>query len=201
MAGQCPLITFYTPTYERPSMLRRCQASLELQTCQDYEHVIVHDEIGIGIAGMFAEIPEHLDLIHGRYVYVLTDDNMLADNEVVGKLKEEVERLSAKVSYPCDLPAVLIVKCFLRGGVYPIFWEEENKEAQIDLGNYLVRADVFRKHADKFGHRYAGDYDFIHFLWGRYPFVWIDLLFARSQLRNPGLGRPEQELLAEIGRQ
>jgi len=41
-------LSVYTPTYKRPQALARCKASVAAQTIPT-EHVIIVDEIGIGI--------------------------------------------------------------------------------------------------------------------------------------------------------
>ena len=48
-------LSVYTPTYKRPQALARCKASVAAQTIPT-EHVIIVDEIGIGIDGMEVEI-------------------------------------------------------------------------------------------------------------------------------------------------
>ena len=55
-------LSVYTPTYKRPQALARCKASVAAQTIPT-EHVIIVDEIGIGIDGMYGAIQD-LSLIH-----------------------------------------------------------------------------------------------------------------------------------------
>lgn len=182
-------LTIYTPTHRRPSLLRTCVLSVEMQVCHDYEQVIIHDEIGVGIAGMFAAIPGNLNLIKGDYVYILQDDDVLADNGVIG----DVRMFAIKN----NMPPVVIGRNIKRGNKYPTYWRERPQEGHIDLGSYVIRRDVFAANARQFGQRYAGDADFIDALWAAgYPFAWLDRLLSREQIpERPGLGRPERELL------
>lgn len=92
-----------------------------------------------------------------------------------------------------NYPPVMIFRNKKRGNIYPTFWECEPREGHIDLGNYVVRTDVFRRHAHEFGKRYAGDFDFIHALWRhQYQFFWYRKIIAHAQ--TVGLGRSEKEL-------
>ena len=73
-------------------------------------------------------------------------------------------------------------------GLQPCRWQAPQPGRS--TGSYVVRADVFCRHADQFGARYEGDYDFIRFLWDRrYTFAWWDRLVAEAQ--QVGMGRPE----------
>ena len=64
-------LSVYTPTYKRPQALARCKASVAAQTIPT-EHVIIVDEIGIGIDGMEVEI--EYSYLHGN-----TSDNRNQD--------------------------------------------------------------------------------------------------------------------------
>lgn len=187
-------LTIYTPTYQRPTLLQQCIDSVQAQTAAaDIQHVIVHDDVGVGVAGMFAAIPVNVASmsINGRYVYILQDDDCLVDSLAVAELQAFAQRE--------QYPEVIICKNKKRGNVYPTehSWQKAPREGHIDLGSYVVRQDVFRRFANRFGERYAGDIDFIESVWREgYSFAWWPRLFAREQLANvPGLGRAERELV------
>ena len=174
-------LTIYTPTYRRPLLLAECRASVAAQSDPDYQHLVIEDTVGLGIGGMFAAIRQHTALIEGEYVYVLQDDDVLVDREFVRELKAFV--------WQHNRPPVVIVRN-RKHGLQPRLWRQAPQLGSIDLGSYVVRADVFCRHADQFGARYEGDYDFIRFLWDRrYTFAWWDRLVAEAQ--QVGMGRPE----------
>lgn len=186
-------LTIYTPTYQRPSLLQVCEDSVQAQTdVGDIQHLVIRDEVGVGIDGMYAAIPANTYYMTGQYVYVLQDDDMLADNDVVADLQAFVTSQNK--------PDVVICLNRKRGNVYPTYprqtMTEGPREGFIDLGSYIVRRDVFQRYADAFGKRYAGDIDFIVKLWvENCRFVFFDRLFSVEQLAGvPGLGRPEREL-------
>jgi hypothetical protein len=141
---------------------------------------------------MFAAIPGQVHYMTGRYVYILQDDDVLADNTAVA----ELYRFAVQERYP----EVIICQNRKRGNVYPtdafrlLSWGPE--EGHIDLGSYIVRIDIFRRHVNDFGKRYAGDADFAVKLWQQgYRFVVWNRLFAVEQIPGvPGLGRPETAL-------
>lgn len=179
-------LSIYTPTYKRPTLLAACIQSVNDQTIRgEIEHVIMVDEVGVGIAGMFAEIPNHLERLTGEYVYVLQDDDVLAGPDVVERLRAFVRVKRA--------PGVVIVRNRKRDSVYPTYWGERPRRNHIDLGNYVIRQDVFAQHVTDFGQRYDGDFDFIDAVWqAGWPFGWCDLLFAEAL--GTGLGRQEGEI-------
>lgn len=187
-----PILTIYTPTYRRPGMLANCRASVEQQTARaDVQHLVVVDEVGVGISGMYEEIPRRVPEMLGQYVYVLQDDDVLDDDEVVARLREVVAQQ--------NLPAVVICRNRKWDRVYPLAerWRLRPFVGAIDLGSYIVRRDVFARHANDFGKRYTGDADFIIRLWDAgWPFYWWGEMFAREQLMGiGGRGRTEQQLM------
>lgn len=180
-------MTFYTPTYLRPTYLAICRQSVQAQACRDFQHMVIVDDAGIGVDGMFRDIPRHADQVRGEYVFILADDDRLLSPDGL-----EQVRAFARAQ---DNPAVLIVRNYKWGDVYPTIWQQEPVLGAIDTGNFIVRSDVFRENADRFGQRYEGDYDFIHHLWERgYPFAWFDYLFSEMQVG--GKGRTEVEIMA-----
>ena len=158
-----PFLTIYIPTYKRPVMLAKCLASVAAQTDQDLEVVLIRDEIGIGIDGMYGDIPNHLDEVHGQYVFVLSDDNLITSTEFVHDLKVIVKIFA---------PEVIIFKNEIVGTL-PSIWNAAPQEGQIDLSCFAVRADIWKDNAGKWGKCYAGDYYFIRSLWDQgYSYYW-----------------------------
>lgn len=163
-------------------MLADCVASVEAQSCPDWEQVIVRDEVGIGIGGMFGEIERHTDELHGEYVYVLQDDDVIVDSEFVGGLKRFADEQG--------MPDVVIVRSRKGPLDLPMVWEAAPAMGMIDLANYVVRRDVFVRFAGCFGQRYAGDFDFIDAVWrSGARFAWCTRYASMAQ--QIGRGRSE----------
>lgn len=166
-----PFLTFYVPTYKRPKMLADCLASIKAQSDRDYEVVLIRDEVGIGIDGMYGDIRNHAQEVSGDYVFVLSDDNLVTDTDFVKGLKEQA----------ADSPDVIVFKNQIVG-VLPSIWEGAPELGQIDLSCFAVRRDIWQKHAADWGECYAGDYYFIRALWDAgYRFKWWDKLVIRAQ--------------------
>lgn len=174
-------LSVYTPTYRRPRLLEQCRRSVISQT-SFVEHVIVPDEIGIGIAGVYADVPKHKHLVNGDYVMVLSDDNILLDDTFA----EDLEIVARQSGFP----AVIIFKGEITGFIQPMVWEAEPEISCIDLSCFAVRRLLWQHHATDWGHRYEGDFDFIHKLWEEgYRFHWWDRIgFRALQISN---GAPE----------
>lgn len=166
-------LSIYTPTYKRPALLAQCVASVKAQTVP-VEQVIIPDEVGIGIDGVYAAMPQHAHQVTGEYVMVLSDDNVLVDPAFAADLQREAEANG--------WPPVIVFKGDLGGGtVQPLVWDAEPQFERIDLSNFAVRRPVWQFHAADWGHRYEGDFDFIHALWKHgYPFHWWDRLVYKA---------------------
>lgn len=185
-------LSIFTPTYRRPSFLKRCVESVCMQTLwsadpalSEIQHVIWEDRVGVGVAGMYRELANQAKRLTGEYVYILQDDDILAVDSVAERLKH--------FAYENSSPAVIICRNTKRGNTYPITWQQAPVLGFIDLGNFVVRRDVYMQHVGDFGKEYSGDYPFIKRLWDAgYTFGWLDMLLAQAQAL--GLGRPEHEL-------
>jgi len=181
-----PFLTFYTPTYRRPKLLADCVASVQRQSDSDWQHLIIPDEVGIGIGGMFAAVKLNVGQIHGKYVYFLQDDDIIVDQDFVAGLKEFTK--------DNNYPPVVIVRNIKGPLNLPDIWQARPERGHIDLGSYVTRMDIFAMHADKFLPTYDGDFEFIRALWDLgYEFAWWDRLVARAQ--QWGFGRPEYEVV------
>lgn len=179
-----PFLTFYTPTFRRPDALAACLASVSGQTmCEAIEQIVIPDHVGRGIGGMYLQVPQYADAVHGAYVHFLADDDTLAD-------PASVEQVFAQV-LARDWPKALVVRVDKGGRDLPIGPAWPPRQGHIDLGNLIVREDVWRPlaRAGAYGNRYEGDYDFAAALaaTGIVP-VETDLLFMRGDVRH---GVPE----------
>lgn len=148
-----PFLTFYTPTFRRPLALRACMASVHAQTAaHDIEHLIVPDLVGRGVGGMFTQIPQYADAVHGEYVHILADDDTLAAPDVVAAVRE----FAIRHRYP----PVIVAKADKGGSVWPSGQPWPPICGAFDLGCTITRADVWRAHVTAYGDTYEGDYHF-----------------------------------------
>jgi hypothetical protein len=131
---------------------------------------------------MFADIPNHADRATGDLVMVLSDDNLLVDPQVAEDL--------LRVWDGQGRPDVVMFKGSIGECVQPLAWDQEPVERQVDLSCFAVAREIWQRHAGDWGHRYEGDFDFIHTLWENgYRFYWWNrLCFMAQQISQ---GRPE----------
>lgn len=185
--GTAPFLSIWTPTFRRPKQLAACLASVGRQTVNDREciqHLVLPDHVGHGVSGgLYMRLPRYADVLaQAEYVYFLADDDILAADDVV----QLVQSFAVKKQFP-DVILVKVHKGSLLlpldpPGVPPVC-------GRIDLGSYIVRSDVWRKHVSDYGDRYEGDYDFALALHAHgYRHEYCDLLFAIGAASN---GRPE----------
>lgn len=177
-------LTIYTPTFRRPKQLEACKASVAAQTEGGYEHVVVVDDVGVGVAGMFRDIPSHHADIHGDYVYFLSDDDVFADERVVADLK-----LFAQSN---DYPDVIMARSTIGAHLFPhpSCWQAAPVQGGVTLSNWIVRREVWV--SVPYGARYEGDFDFISTCWASHiRFAWWDRLICCA--KGWGRGQPEKD--------
>lgn len=177
-----PFITFYTPTYKRPRQLVACLESVGRQTAVDaIEQLVIPDHVGLGIGGMYRRVPLYLDAVHGEYVHLLADDDVLASPTVVEQARA--------FAHAQQFPPVILVNAVKSGLVWPCGKPWPPRLGMIDLGCFIVRADVWKAHAGDYGERYEGDFDFINAVAAAgHPAAVIDLVFSIGAVSR---GAPE----------
>lgn len=172
-------ITFYTPTYKRPQRLARCLESVSAQTAvEDIEHIIIADHVGVGVHGMYERLPQYVSAVHGDYVHLLADDDVLAEYDVV----EQVRDFAREKNYP-EMIQVRVVKGFVEFPLEP--WGPPVLQ-RIDLGCIITRGDIWRKFAAEGAYppKYDADFYFMKALWDAghrwqfcdVRFLWGDVL-------------------------
>lgn len=164
-----PFLSFFTPTYRRPRQLAACLESVRTQTWP-CEQVVIPDHVGIGIAGMYATVARYASALHGEYVHFLADDDRLASPQVVGEVRGFARAHGN--------PPVIVVRAIKNGLSLPVTMSGPPVQGAIDLGCLITRRDVWQAHANDYGRRYEGDFDFALALWNAgHAFVYADILF------------------------
>jgi hypothetical protein len=182
-----PFLTLYTPTYKRPQGLARNFASVAEQSIVgEIEQIVIPDHIGHGIPGMFARVGDYAPAVHGQYVHLLGDDDVLAGARAVEEVRDFAK---AKGD-----PDVIVVRAQKGGMLCPLGQAWPPVLGGIDLGCLITRTDIWLEHCRDYGRRYEGDYDYARslFVKGRRA-VFFDFLFCMG---GQGVGRPELEVVA-----
>ena len=175
-----PFLTLVTMTHLRPTALARNLASVGRQTAvEDIEQIVLPDHVGYGfVDALFVRIQWYAQACHGRYVVWLNDDDALADEKVVEKLRAFIERRKS--------PPVVTVAVQKGDQRFPKQDPNERPaDSGVDLGSYVLRRDVWLTYIDRYGKRYAGDVDHAQAMWddGVRP-VHMDMLFATGPAGN-----------------
>lgn len=177
-----PFLTIITRhMLSRPNLLKVQQASLAAQTCQDFEQILIVDDLGRGFAWAQKQLADFV-ATNTDYIWVFDDDDKIACPKFIECLKAATEQ---------SHPDVIMVKMLYAGQVLPGGWGRPPQEGQITQASYIVTADVWNRHRHAYTDRYQADYDFIADVW-RDPItvVWHDCVAITDQ-RGRGLGRPE----------
>jgi hypothetical protein len=123
-----------------------------------------------------------VDEVNGDYVLMLSDDDMLCNDKFVSNLLAFTKEN--------EKPEVIIIKAIKEGRILPSIWNAKPQLGHIDLSCFVVRSDIWKANADKWGKRYEGDFDFINSLWEQgYQFNWMDVVAVKAQ--RISRGQPE----------
>jgi hypothetical protein len=170
------IITRTMPGRER--LFARCCDSVRAQSFREVEHLILRDEFGVGVCEaqrmMWKSSPR------GEYVLVLDDDDFLTAPDVLEKL-----HAALSAARPCF--AVVKVQ-HDQIGEMPLVWGDGEipQEGQITVSNVIVEHVQWYLHRDKFGVRYAGDFDFVKSLFDSHMPQWIDVTVVTVEQRRNG---------------
>lgn len=182
-------LSVITRTYKRPGMLEINRASLAAQSDPDYEHLLLVDEVGWGVAA--AQLALHDVEVNGEYALVLDDDDRLVYPELIAELKE----LDASGS-----PDVFVVKMDHGPlGVLPDEWETRDiPRGHIGVSAVIVSRALWQRYRTAFTPRYDGDYDYVTaVLHGAERLVWLDRVV--SAVQRISAGQPETSGVLYIG--
>lgn len=189
-----PFLTVYVPYFRRasgelarPAAFARCRDSIDAQWVprEDFiQPLFVEDAApgGSGVGGMFAQIPNAAPAVDGDYVTLLGDDDVLADEAVVGRLYSIAESAS--------FPDVIIVSTEkAQHGRLPYDHQGPPICGRIDLGCVVTRRDVWLAHVADYGDIYEGDFRHLDAMWkaGRHFHYATGLLFSRGAVSRGGV--------------
>lgn len=170
----------------RAELFERCKQSVDAQAFHDFEHVILRDEIGVGVAEAQKMLWKCSP--RGEYVLVLDDDDYLSASDVLAKLYAALT-----VTRPC-FAVVKVAHGTL--GEMPRVWSDGNtsgegaalREGDITVSNVVVEHVQWYLHRGSFGARYAGDFDFISSLFAAHKPQWIDVSAVTVERMRNGAG-------------
>lgn len=166
----------------RAELLERCARSVNAQAFPSVEHLILRDEIGVGVAQ--AQTMMHTASPRGEYVFVLDDDDYLSDPNVL-------EQLHAAIATTRPPFAVVKVAHGMFGSM-PLVWGEGVKPnvGEITVSNVVVSNKLWFAKRENFTPEYAGDYSFIKSLFEYGQPEWVDLNLVTVECMRNGAVMP-----------
>lgn len=182
-----PFLEVLTRCYRRPRMLERNRASVEAMGGSWLLHTFLNDAIGRGIGWSYRNMAAYAPDLEGFYIWILDDDDVCIYPDLYRDLQDIVA---------AENPDVIMLKMdHGERGILPSHsWGGRPEQGDIGCSAYVVRRDVWRKHARYFTAEYAGDYAFISSVFdGDYKIHWHDVIASRVQ--QIGLGKPEAKAL------
>jgi hypothetical protein len=170
---------------KRPNLLAACQQSLDAQRVRDFEHVLLTDDVGRGVAWANAQFAAHADQVRGEYVLMLDDDDALADPDAVAILRDAAEARPDLVFFRADHGEL---------GILPdgAVWKKRPVRGHVGGIDFITRSDVWKAHISAFSKAHSlaspcGDYYFLESVWETKPsIVWVDRVLTRVQRISQG---------------
>lgn len=184
LPASAPFLTLYTCTYQRPTLLARCLASVSAQTAaDDLDQLVIPDHVRYGVGpSLYGRIPWYASAVRGKYVNLLCDDDVLVSDTAVEELREYATKLG--------FPPVISVIVEKNGRTFPACDLSQGPVCgAVDLTSYIIRQDIWQKHVADYAPIYEGDCHHAKALWAAgYGVAFLPLLWARGGAMN---GRPE----------
>ncbi len=177
-----PFLQIITRTFgQRPTLLARCRESVALLCDADYVQTVIADDGGRGVA--WANRNLSTVEAQGEWVWVLDDDDLCSDRELIARLR----RVAAHQE-----PDVILVRVFHgKWGLLPpdVRWGTRPVCGQYGGACAVVRRDVWDVHRAGWESIYAADFWFVNRLWDAgLRFAWLDVIAGYQPQQNNGAG-------------
>lgn len=174
-----------TRCYKRPTLLARNVASLQAQTCADWQQTFLVDDVGRGIGWASENLAAYGPQLVGEYIWCLDDDDLCIRPTLV----EELRRICAE-----HRPDVVLLRMDHgpRGVLPPDrLWGHAPQPANIGMSAFVARRELWQAWAHVMvPGKYESDYELVSALFEHADRVyWHDVIASRVQ--QIGLGRPE----------
>jgi hypothetical protein len=150
------------------------------QTDPDFEHIIISDDIAHGLYWANRQIKEQAHKLQGQFVYILDDDDYIANPNFIKDFKEYIGQYSAITS-----KILVVCRGILNDELFPKIWKEnfdEGARGKIAAPNMIVSRALFDKCAYAWDQPRAGDFNFLmeavkllpHIFWWDYEVFWAE---------------------------
>jgi len=153
-----PFLSIVTRKYKRPIGLSKNMQSVDSLKSNKWEQIIINDNVGKGVLEANKSFEKVKDLIKGKYVFLLDDDDFIVNENMITDL-EQIAQLHK--------PDVICFKMLIKNHNncdYPLsdVWEKEPKAGSIGGSCFVVSKEVYNKFIHHFGVYPMGDFNFIN---------------------------------------
>jgi hypothetical protein len=166
-------------------MLQWNQASLEAQTDDDWEQILLVDDVGRGVPWANRNLADNRERARGAYVWILDDDDEATDTTLVTTLKELAQESD---------PDLVMVKMDhgTKIGIQPDkeHWLKRPVHSYCGVSAVIAKNGLWQEAIKQFGAHLGGD---IKYAQAAYDMAqktyWLDRVVSRVQ--RVSWGRPE----------
>jgi hypothetical protein len=178
-----PFLSIVTRQHpSRPTMFEKCRASVLMQKDDDYEHVILKDLVGVGANKANLMFHANKQLVRGRYIFILDDDDILTSDEFVGDMKKIVE--------DNRFPGIVFLRMMINDTLYPTehcWGKDKLVVCHVGSFNLVMRSDLWQENIQYFSDQRIGDFLFFDSVMQKKPSVyWQDKLYGGTQRVSRG---------------
>lgn len=168
-------------------MLTKALRSALSQTDTDFEIIFIVDMKKRGVYWANEQYSQHTHRIQGQYVYTLDDDTFLPQATLI----QNIKRIAAQNKQP-DVIMVRGKRPQLAPNILPkeSVWKHRDrlKVATTNGACYIAKAECWRKYANRYGAKAAGDWNFLKMLKqdDSLSFYWFDFIAKETQQLGRG---------------
>jgi len=164
-------------------MFKNCCNSVSMQKDQDFDHVIINDNVGIGSLQANQLFVKNKYKVKGDYVFILDDDDVFISDEFIGDMKEIVDKFN---------PSIIFVRMLINDELYPteMNWlKNKLYKNHIGVSNIVIRNDIWQEYIHTFSTIQTGDFEFINNVFTSLPIsdiFWSDKLYTKTTRVSKG---------------
>ena len=150
------IVTRHHPA--RPELFESCLASVNSQNDPDFEHIILNDDRGLGIAHANKMFYTNKHKVTGDYVFILDDDDVITTSNFVTEMKE--------IAKTQNYPDIIFIRMLINGHPRPttdICWgQKELVRKHIGSSCFIMKNKLWQDHIHNFlPIPTTGDFEFI----------------------------------------
>lgn len=183
-----PFLSIITRKYKRPNGFSRNQESIASLADNDCEQIFITDHCGLGLLSANTSFgnEEVRELVTGKYVFLLDDDDFIIEPNFIGLLKGAAETDRDVIFFRMNIIGGP------NGDLYPTpeTWGCTPKVAHIGGSCFVVKRELYLKYIHEFALPRMGDFAFVKSIWESGVSVkWLDSIMC--QTGQISRGKPE----------